>query len=79
MFGAGGFTTVVHQVVTQVTAPDWPSFIAKSALRADSFLARLSDDDFRQGMAALRNPGDSTDQNAAASEEIDWFVFRRQG
>jgi len=79
VFGAGGFTTVVHQVVTQVTAPDWPSFIAKSALRADSFLARLSDDDFRQGMAALRNRGDSTDQNAAVTEEIDWFVFRRQG
>jgi len=78
VFSAGGFATVVHQVVTQITAPDWPSFVAKSALRADSFLARLSEEDFRQGMAALRNPGDSIDQSAAVSEEIDWFVLLRQ-
>jgi len=69
----------VHQVVTQVTAADWPSFIEKSVLRADSFLARLSDDDFQQGMAALRTPGDGTNQNAAITEEIDWFVLQRHG
>ncbi|SRR5216683_2504821 len=79
VFAAGGFTLVVHQVVTQVTAPDWPSFIEKSALRADSFLARLSDEDFQQGMAALRNPGDAIDQDAAVTEEVDWFVFTRRG
>jgi SAM-dependent methyltransferase len=79
VFAVGGFATVEHHVVTQITAPDWPRFIEKSALRADSFLARLSDDDFRKGMAALRNPGDSIDQSVAVSEEIDWFVFRRQG
>ena len=28
-----GFTPVVHQVVTQVTAVDWPRFVEKSALR----------------------------------------------
>ena len=79
VFAAGGFTPVVHQVVTQVTATDWPSFVEKSALRADSFLARLSDDDFQQGMAALRTPGDTISQNDAVTEEIDWFVFHRRG
>src|SRR5438132_4358549 len=79
VFAAGGFTPVVHQVVTQVTATDWPSFIEKSALRADSFLARLSDDDFQQGMAALRSPGEGIDQDDAVTEEIDWFVFTRRG
>ena len=79
VFAAAGFTPVVHQVVTQVTASDWPSFIEKSALRADSFLARLSDDEFRQGMAALRTPGAAINQNDAVTEEIDWFVFRRHG
>ena len=33
VFAMNGFTPVVHQVVTQVTAPDWPSFVEKSALR----------------------------------------------
>ena len=79
VFAVSGFTPVVHRVVTQVTAPNWPSFIEKSALRADSFLARLSNDDFLQGMAVLRNPGDAINQNDAVTEEIDWFVFLRHG
>jgi SAM-dependent methyltransferase len=77
VFAVGGFMSIVHQVVTQVTAPDWPSFIEKSALRADPFLARLSDDDFQEGMAALRTPGDAINQNDAVTEEIDWFVLHR--
>jgi len=42
-------------------------------------LARLSDADFQQGMAALRTPGDAINQDNAFTEEIDWFVFTRQG
>ena len=79
VFAMGGFASVVHQVVTQVTSTDWSSFIEKSALRADSFLARLSDDDFEQGMAALRTHGDAINQDGAVTEEIDWFVFTRRG
>ena len=78
-FAESGFTPLVHQVVRQVTAPNWPSFVEKSALRADSFLARLSNDDFQQGMAALRTYRDAIDQNDAVTEEIDWFVFTRHG
>jgi ubiquinone/menaquinone biosynthesis C-methylase UbiE len=78
VFTVGGFTQVVHQVVTQITAPDWQTFIEKSALRADSFLARLSDEDFQHGMAAMRSTGDTFDQKAPVTEEVDWFVFRRQ-
>jgi len=76
-FAAAGFGLVVHRVVTQITAPDWSSFVEKSALRADSFLARLSDDDFRRGMAALRRAAAAADQHTPVTEEIDWFVFAR--
>jgi SAM-dependent methyltransferase len=75
VFEAAGFKTVANQIVTEITAPDWQSFVEKSALRADSFLARLSNDDFQQGMVALRGPGDGIDQKAAVTEEIAWFVF----
>jgi ubiquinone/menaquinone biosynthesis C-methylase UbiE len=77
VFVAAGFAPVVHRVVTQVIAPDWGSFVAKSALRADSFLARLSDHDFEEGMAALRSPGEEIDQDDPVTEEIDWFVLAR--
>jgi ubiquinone/menaquinone biosynthesis C-methylase UbiE len=76
VFATAGFTPVVNQVVTQITAPDWQSFVEKSALRADSFLARLSNDEFEQGMAALRAQGEGIDQKAAVTEEIGWFVFK---
>jgi hypothetical protein len=76
-FAATRFSYVLHHVVTQVTAPNWPSFVEKSALRADAFLARLSDDDFEQGMTAVRSPGDDIKRDDAVTEEIDWFVFTR--
>jgi ubiquinone/menaquinone biosynthesis C-methylase UbiE len=36
-----GFGILSHSVLTQVVAPDWGTFVEKSALRADSFLARF--------------------------------------
>jgi hypothetical protein len=62
-----------------VVAPDWKSFIDKMRLRADSFLVRLSDQDFEQGMISLRSPSDSIDRDDAVTEEIGWFVFARLG
>ena len=35
-FTAAGFTPRHHEIVTEGVAPDWPSFVQKSALRADS-------------------------------------------
>jgi ubiquinone/menaquinone biosynthesis C-methylase UbiE len=78
-FESVGFARVTHQVVRQTIAPDWPSFVEKSALRGDSFLARLSDKEFRAGMDALQAHGDSIDLSAPVTEEIDWFVFARVG
>src|SRR5690348_5705354 len=61
-----------HEIIGEVVAPDWPSFVRKSALRADSFLARLSDTEFDQGMPALRAHGrrDLLLQNDAATHPL---------
>jgi SAM-dependent methyltransferase len=77
-FRAVGFTPTHHEIVTEVVAPDWPSFVRKSALRVDSFLARLSDTGFEQGMAALRAHGANINPAEAVTEEIDWFVFTKR-
>lgn len=76
-FESLGFARVTYQVVRQTIAPDWPGFVEKSALRGDSFLARLSDDEFRAGMDALQAHGGSINVSAPVTEEIDWFVFAR--
>jgi ubiquinone/menaquinone biosynthesis C-methylase UbiE len=78
-FESVGLARVTHQVIRQTIAPDWRSFVEKSALRGDSFLARLSDGEFRVGMDALRAHGDSIDVSAPVTEEIDWFVFAGTG
>jgi SAM-dependent methyltransferase len=77
-FAAAGFAPRHHEIVTEVVAPDWPSFVRKSALRADSFLARLSDTEFDQGMAALRAHRANINPAEAVTEEIDWFVFKKR-
>jgi SAM-dependent methyltransferase len=74
-FAAAGFTPKHHEIVTEIVAPDWPSFVRKSALRADSFLARLSRTEFDQGMAALRAHSANVNPEEAVTEQIDWFVF----
>jgi ubiquinone/menaquinone biosynthesis C-methylase UbiE len=76
-FAAPGFTPRHHEIVVEAVAPDWPSFVRKSALRADSFLARLSDTEFDQGMAALRGHLAKIPADEAVTEEIDWFVFTK--
>jgi SAM-dependent methyltransferase len=77
-FVTAGFTAEHHAIITEIVAPDWPEFVRKSALRADSFLARLSDTEFNRGVAALRAHVSEIASNEAVTEEIDWFVFTKR-
>jgi hypothetical protein len=76
-FVTAGFAAEHHAIITEIVAPDWPEFVWKSALRADSFLARLSDTDSNRGMVALRAHVGEIAPNEAVTEEIDWFVFTK--
>jgi ubiquinone/menaquinone biosynthesis C-methylase UbiE len=75
-FEAAGLRSCVHQRVTHTLATDWRQFADKLALRADSFLARLPDEEFTSGMAKLRaHAGQSGPEHI--TEMIDFFVFER--
>lgn len=78
VFVAAGFIPTVHAIVKQVVARDWPTFVHKSSLRADSFLARISDQDFEMGMAALRNHAANANPSEAVVEDLDWYVFTKR-
>jgi SAM-dependent methyltransferase len=75
-FLAAGFQRVHHEVIASEAATDWASYAERTALRADSILAQLTDREFECGMAALREftaagpPGPVVDP-------VDFFVFRR--
>jgi SAM-dependent methyltransferase len=77
VFAAAGFVATGHRIVSQLVAADWPSFVESSALRGDSFLARLPDEEFDRGMAALRAHGSAIGRDNCVMEEIDWFVFTK--
>jgi ubiquinone/menaquinone biosynthesis C-methylase UbiE len=77
-FVAAGFMPAVHEIIRQVVARNWRSFVHKSSLRADSLLARLSNEDFGAGMAALRAHAAEINPEDTVTEEIDWFVFTKQ-
>jgi ubiquinone/menaquinone biosynthesis C-methylase UbiE len=77
VFEETAFDVAVSEVVTQTVAPNWRAFVEKSTLRADSFLARLSDDEFQRGLIAMQNHR-AAQEDGAVAEEIDWFVFRKK-
>jgi ubiquinone/menaquinone biosynthesis C-methylase UbiE len=76
LFEAVGLRSRAHRLVTHTLATDWQQFTDKLALRADSFLARLPDEEFSVGMAKLRaHAAQSAPEHI--TEEIDFFVFER--
>jgi ubiquinone/menaquinone biosynthesis C-methylase UbiE len=78
VFAAAGFASTVRQTIPQLVSADWPSFVRATALRGDSFLARLADEEFEAGMVALRAHADKIDRDPGVTEEIDWFVFTKE-
>ena len=77
IFEDAGFFAVAHRVIAHQMSPDWRGFVDKLALRADSFLALLPDDDFRSGMAVLRTHAEHADPGEPVTEDVDFFVFQR--
>lgn len=71
IFETADFWIRAHELVTHEMAPDWGSFIHKMGLKADSFIARLSDEDFEAGMTALQ----AEDREGPVTVDVDFFVF----
>jgi SAM-dependent methyltransferase len=76
MFEKAGLRLIVYQRVSHLLAMDWGDLANKLALRADSFLARLPDAEFNDGMVALRAHANSNNPQDAIKEDIAFFVFR---
>jgi ubiquinone/menaquinone biosynthesis C-methylase UbiE len=76
LFEAVGLRTRAHQLVMHTLATDWQQLTDKLVLRADSFLARLPDEEFAAGMAKLRAHA-AQSAPEPITEMIDFFVFER--
>jgi SAM-dependent methyltransferase len=74
-FAAAGLYVIASQVITQTIAPDWTAYAEKLAAGGDSVLAKLSQQDFDNGLAAVRRHADTTDGHRPVVEPIDLFVL----
>jgi hypothetical protein len=74
-FASARLFELAHERIEQVIADDPETFLARTALRADSGLALLSDSEFADGLAALRHEIDSGRCAAPISEVLDLVVF----
>ena len=75
-FEKGGFKTLASEVVVQQIATDYAAYADKMALKADSILISLDDNDFDVGMQALRSAAAMAPPRTV-TEPIDFVVFNK--
>ncbi len=74
---AAGFERAAHQSVWGEISGGWQAFADKVALKADSFVARLEEQEFVSGLAALREKAGHSDPNERVGQNVDRFIYRR--
>lgn len=76
-FVDAGFELQNHEVVMSETARSWGDYAERVALRADSILVQLTEEEFAEGLAALHAYAVGHPQGGAVIEPVDLFAFRR--
>ena len=76
IFGQYGFTLKANVTQWHEIAPNWTAFAEKVALRADSFVAQLSDEEFEAGLAALRQKALTAPEDESAQLRVDLIVYQ---
>ena len=76
-FRDAGFEPAAPVVVMSEVGGSWTEYAEKVALRADSILVQLSDDEFAEGLAALRVFAAQQAPGEPVVEPVDLLAFRR--
>jgi ubiquinone/menaquinone biosynthesis C-methylase UbiE len=76
-FRGAGFQLVHQEVVNSEVAASWHAYADKTAHRADSILVQLTDQEFDEGLAALRTYAAAERSGHPVIEPVDFLVFRR--
>lgn len=75
-FEGAGFRLISHELIDSEAGESWRHYADKVALRADSILAQLPEDDFDAGLASLRRYAGAAPLDGPVIEPVDFFVFR---
>jgi len=76
-FREAGFEAASHEIVMSEVGASWPEYVEKVALRADSILVQLTDEEFTAGLAALRAYAAAQPIDQPVIEPVDLLAFRR--
>jgi len=76
-FERTGFAGQAQEVVMSETAASWPQYAERVSLRADSILIQLAEDEFAEGLAALRAYAAQPARSGPVIEPVDLLAFRR--
>ena len=74
-FAAAGLHMIASQIITQTIATDWTVYAEKLAAGGDSVLAKLRQQDFEAGLAAVRHHAATEDGRRPVVEPIDLLVL----
>jgi hypothetical protein len=58
-------------------APSWKAYADRIALRANSLIARLAEEEFASGMTRLRAHAIGANPAEEVSTDVDFFVFNK--
>ncbi len=75
VFENAGFRLVASETITQTIAPGWDAYAEKLSAGGDSVLARLSEQELKTGLDAMRQRADDEAAKTIV-EPIDLLVFR---
>jgi SAM-dependent methyltransferase len=75
-FSRAGFQLARHDLIRGEAARNWDVYAQKIGCRAISILAQLSDGEFEDGLAALRQHAATAPLNGPVIELMDFYVFR---
>jgi ubiquinone/menaquinone biosynthesis C-methylase UbiE len=76
IFIDAGFQLAGHELIRHEVAGDWKAYADRLAFRADSILVQLSDQEFEEGLAALRRHAVTAPPDEPVTELVDFLVFR---
>ena len=76
-FASAGLDLHHREIVPHVVAADWQTLAEKMALRADSFVAQLPDDEYQAGLQALSKLATTADSRPSVLQ-VDQIIYRRR-
>ena len=75
-FVDAGFEHIAHEVIDNEVAACWPDFVERIALRADSILIQLEDQEFAAGLEELRAYASAHPEPHAVTEPTELLTFQ---